>query len=86
MDTYYSKENPFDFAFANKHGDIQVKLRKRFKNKSFFGITDYECFQNLMTDLSVEDDAPGEPSRFHVLKSLEKSNDETISVTEETTF
>ena len=46
MDSY-CMENPFEFAFANKHGDIQVKLRKRLKNKMFIEIMDYEDYQIL---------------------------------------
>ena len=50
-----NKHFPIDFAFANTHGDLFVRLIEPVGGKNFHGITYFEDFQDLLIALSYEE-------------------------------
>ena len=66
--------NPPDFAFANVHGDLQVKMKKRTRKGMFFGFSSIEQLAMLISNAQLDVPVVSNNRRFKNIDSMIKDD------------
>ena len=66
--------NPPDFVFANVHGDLQVKMKKRVQNGMFFGFSSIEELAMIITKAQMEIPVKSNNRRFKNMNAMIKDD------------
>ena len=66
--------NPPDFAFANVHGDLQVKMKKRTRKGMFFGFSSIEQLAMIISNAQLDVPVVSNNRRFKNIDSMIKDD------------